>query len=101
MTIKIENIIAIASFIVFPSLINFKYREYFMYRTINSFSVVFLIYVVFWRFTLQEPYAYNWHVVLPRQEGGDILVELFNFILSVVASVVGNYISKWLDGEDE
>ena len=34
-------------------------------------------------------------------EGGDILVELFNFILSVVASVVGNYISKWLDGEDE
>ena len=46
MTIKIENIIAIASFIVFPSLINFKYREYFMYRTINSFSVVFLIYVV-------------------------------------------------------
>ncbi len=44
---------------------------------------------------------YNWHVVLPRQEGGDILVELFNFILSVVASVVGNYISKWLDGEDE
>lgn len=72
-----------------------------MYRTINSFSVVFLIYVVFWRFTLQEPYAIIGMVVLPRQEGGDILVELFNFILSVVASVVGNYISKWLDGEDE
>lgn len=34
-------------------------------------------------------------------EGGDILVELFNFILSVMASVAANYISKWLDGEDE
>ena len=45
MTIKIENIIAIASFIVFPSLINFKYRECLMYRTINNFSVVFLIHV--------------------------------------------------------
>ena len=45
MTIKIENIIAIASFIVFPSLINFKYRECFMYGTINYFSVVFLIHV--------------------------------------------------------
>ena len=86
MTIKIENIIAIASFIVFPSLINFKYREYFIYRTIINFSVVSFILVV----SLFQP-------VCGR---GDILVELFNFILSVVASVVGYYICKWLDGDE-
>lgn len=87
MTIKIKNIIAIASFIVFPSLINFKYREYFIYRTINNFSVVSFIHVV--------------SHFQPDCGKGDISVELFNFILSVVASVAANYISKWLDGEDE
>ncbi len=32
-----------------------------------------------------------------RQEGGERMEYLITFVISVVARVAGNYISKWLD----
>lgn len=35
-----------------------------------------------------------------QQEGGDIMLQFFSFLLSVMASVVSYYICKWLDEEE-
>lgn len=35
-----------------------------------------------------------------QQKGGVSLAILVSFLISVMASVVGYYISKWLDGDD-
>ncbi len=35
-----------------------------------------------------------------KQEGGDILESILSFMASVVAGIVANMISKWLDGSD-
>lgn len=32
-------------------------------------------------------------------KGGGNMLELLRFLISVAASVIGNYISKWLDGD--
>lgn len=56
---------------------------------------------LFWRFTLQEPYAIICMSCYPDRKGVFDMHEFLNFIISVMASVAANYISKWLDGEDE
>ena len=37
----------------------------------------------------------------PDRKGVFDMHEFLNFIISVMAGVAANYISKWLDGEDE
>ena len=47
--------------------------------------------------------CYNSMVVAPliwRRKGGDVVRILISFLVSVMASVVGYYVCKWLDGDD-
>ena len=55
----------------------------------------------FWRFTLREPCDIIALSCYPDRKGVFDMHEFLNFIISVMASVAANYISKWLDGEDE
>ena len=43
--------------------------------------------------------CYNLHVAtpIPAREGGEPVILLYSFILSVAASVIAYYICKWLD----
>ena len=45
---------------------------------------------------------YNTNVVAPNlaTERGVYMSEIISFLISVLASVVGYYICKWLDGDD-
>ena len=55
----------------------------------------------FWRFTLRDPCDIIGMSCYPDRKGVLDMHEFLNFIISVMASVAANYISKWLDGEDE
>ena len=57
--------------------------------------------VGFWRFTLLEPCdIIGLLLTLSSRKEVSVLELLVSFIISVIASVVGYYICKWLDGDE-